>query len=305
MNYAAIDLSSLSWVLPELDRTFTTVRHHLLNAHDANLQSSADIVTHLTAAKHSIHDAAGALQIIDAQGLVHYVMCVEQAIDYFIDKEMLEQSSYITLDEACYALIAYLNELQIQQLPLQPTCLFGYYESVRLLLIITGITVAPTIHPVDLYFPNLGIRLKRTHQHNDTLGSHRPINYAKLRTVYEKLMLQVLTDKASQKEFDNLSLLMLLLANHSTHTYEHSFWKSCEVVFLIFLRTPIANRTLIKRWIARLNMHLHSLMMNASHVSERLFREALYFIAIDIEVSTSGVYQSTSFTLSDYAHLLY
>jgi chemosensory pili system protein ChpA (sensor histidine kinase/response regulator) len=306
VNHTAIDLSSLSWILPELDRSFTAVRHHLSSAYNAVAQSTDNTVTHLIAAKHSIHDAAGALQVIDAQGLVHYVMCLEQAIDYHIDSQSLTQTNYIALDEACYALIAYLNELQTQHTPLQPTCLFVYYEAVRLLTANVSTSAVPNIHPVDLYFPNLSGRLKRLEQEATTpfdLDKHKVINYAKLRTVYEKLMLLIFTDKATQKEFDNLALLMLLIANHSTHSYEYSFWKSCETVFLILPRTPVANRTLIKRWIARLNMHLQSLMMGASHVSERLFREALYFIAIDTENVSNPA--SIGNQLTEYANAVY
>jgi chemosensory pili system protein ChpA (sensor histidine kinase/response regulator) len=306
VNYAAIDLSSLSWVLPELDLTLKTTRGHLLNA-SVNTTPASDLM----AAKRSVHDAAGALQVIDAQGLVHYVACLEQAIDTYITSNALEHSVYAVLDEACYVLVAYLSELQTHNPALQPLCLFPYYQALRGVMLTKGeLSASNTIfaaHPVDLYFPSLGARLKRVEdtQH----GQHIKIthlSYAKVRTVYEGLMLLVLTDKASSKDRHNLAVLMSILAHHSTHTYAHSFWKVCEVTMRVLPRLPASHNLWSKRWLARLNLHLQRLIAGSSHVSERLFREALYFIAFDIEMLTHATPVHTDeFASADESALYY
>ncbi len=272
MNYTAIDLASLAWLLPELDSTFKAARKQLADA-----RSAQAIAKPLLAAKQSIHEAAGALQVINAQGVVHFLECIEHAIAHCATLPHLDDHAYTVLDEACYALFAYLNELHSNGSPLQPVVVFAYYEAVCLLD--PANDLAKSYHPVQLYFPDLNHRLQRTDEAGKPLLDTKLVNLHKVRNAYEALLLKVFKGNANDKDLDNLSVLLGIVANHSSQAHAYSFWKVAQAVAKTLKESHTATDLGIKRWLGRLNLQIERLAAGSSHLSERLFREALFYIA--------------------------
>ncbi len=274
MNYAVIDLASLAWLLPELDSTLKLARTHLANAQQGG---AADLSKHLTAAKRAVHDAAGALQVIEAKGVVRYLETLEKTIEHCAALGALDTHAHAVMDEACYAVNAYLNELHTTGVALQPVVLFADYEA--LCLLNPAHPALHNCHPADLYFPDLSPRLAAQAEGNQADMETHPMNLQKMRSTYESLLLKVFKHNANTKDLNNLSMLLGIIANDAAQAHAYSFWKTCQAVANT-LHSPNSQQALgLKRWLGRLNLQIQRLSSGSKHLSERLFREALFYLA--------------------------
>jgi hypothetical protein len=130
LNYAVIDLASLAWLLPELDLTLKSTRNNLAKAHQTG---GIELVKALTAAKLSVHESIGALKVIGARGVIHYTETLERTIEHCLTLGQIDAHALAVLDEACFALIAYLSELKTSGVLTQPVVLYPEYEALCLL----------------------------------------------------------------------------------------------------------------------------------------------------------------------------
>jgi chemosensory pili system protein ChpA (sensor histidine kinase/response regulator) len=291
LNYAAIDLASLSWLLPELDSTLKVARTHLAAAQ----QSSGDeALTNLRDAKRAIHDAAGALQLIDAQGVVHILEVFEKVIDHCSEVGQLDLDAFNVLDKAAFSIIAYLSELRMTRVLLQPVVLYPAYEA--LCSLYPEQDIVTNCHPADLYFPNLNACLEQPPESATSVSAAPAMDLQKIRSAYEVLLLQVLKRVASQRDINNLSMLLGLVANGTNQPHAYSFWKSCQAVVQTLNPSNGELDVGLKKWLGRLNLQIQRLAGGSNHLSERLLREALFYIA-----SIKGVEHSTNPLLSQIA----
>jgi chemosensory pili system protein ChpA (sensor histidine kinase/response regulator) len=293
LNYAVIDLASLAWLLPELDSTIKLARTSLTKTQQC---SGIELVKSLTAAKRALHEATGALQVIEARGVVHFLETLEKTIEQCIQLGRIDAHAYAVLDEACFAVIAYLNELKNTGVLIQPIVLYPEYESLCLLNPIHGLS--NSYHPTDLYFPNLTVRLPLGDQSNKTTPDANPINLHKVRNAYEILLLRVFKQNASQKDLDNVSLLLGIIANDAGQAHAYSFWKTCQTVTQGLQETSSGLELDVKRWLGRLNLQIQRLTSGSKHLSERLFREALYYVATAKPNTNAPSKQQQAVTLS-------
>ena len=143
------DTGPLSWVMGEvrecLARSKTAVE-------DAVTQDPETQLTALRHAKTYLHQAHGALQIVDIDGVSIVTETIEDLLDR-IDSGQLEFSpdAAQAITNTYQAVTEYLEELLVGAQH-QPVRLFPYYKA---LLEVRG---AERIHPADLFFPNLAIR---------------------------------------------------------------------------------------------------------------------------------------------------
>jgi chemosensory pili system protein ChpA (sensor histidine kinase/response regulator) len=293
LNYAIIDLASLAWLLPELDSTIKLARTSLAKTQQSN---GIELVKSLTAAKRAIHEATGALQVIEARGVIHFLETLEKTIEQCILLGRIDTHAYAVLDEACFAVMAYLNELKNTGVLIQPIVLYPEYESLCLLNPTQGLS--HSYHPTDLYFPNLTPRLSIDDQSNKTKPDANPINLHKVRNAYEILLLRVFKQNASKKDLDNLSLLLGIIANDAGQAHAHSFWKTCQTVTQGLQETNAGLELDVKRWLGRLNLQIQRLTSGSKHLSERLFREALYYVAAATPNESSPSKQQQAVMLS-------
>ena len=116
------------------------------------MQDAETSSTTLRHAKAYLHQAHGALQMVDVDGVVIITETVEDLLDRVESGQLqLDESCVRAITHAYQALLEYLEEL-LAGVPHQPVRLFPYY---RALLQVRG---AERIHPADLFFPNLAIR---------------------------------------------------------------------------------------------------------------------------------------------------
>src|SRR5665213_2512184 len=184
-DWERIDTGPLSWVMPELrealDRSLESVRTFAKSREDA---------TPLKLAKSHLHQAHGALQIVDVEGVSLVTEEVEALLETFeADPYACTPEAVDAIGLAYRAVTEYLEEV-LAGAPHQPVRLFPSY---RALLFLRG---ADRIHPADLFYPDLSIRPPRA-----TTGAQRVLSAAEIavqRSRFERALLQYLRDDSNR-----------------------------------------------------------------------------------------------------------
>ena len=137
----AFDTGPLSWVIGEIREALG----HSADALDGAAADAGARSTQLQLARTHLHQAHGALQMVDVAGASAMTEAAEQAIDHLraSDAAVTPQNA-AAMRESYGALVEYLDELLAGEQP-QPVRLFPYY---RALLELQG---ADRIHPSDLF----------------------------------------------------------------------------------------------------------------------------------------------------------
>src|SRR5437899_2182050 len=177
-NRADFDTGPLSWVMGEIREALAQSKTALFDAIAKDAESQSTSLRH---AKTYLHQAHGALQIVDVDGVALITETIEDLIDRLEAGQLPVSAATIQAVERAYqALVEYLEELLSGALP-QPVTLFPYY---RALLEVRG---AERIHPADLFFPNLALRPQLPPR-----AAAAPVEYAGLRKRFEKALLGLL-----------------------------------------------------------------------------------------------------------------
>lgn len=263
------DTGPLSWVIGEIGEALTRSKVALGEAltQDAETQS-----TTLRHAKTYLHQAHGALQMVDVDGVAIITETVEDLFDRFESGQLsLTDDSVHAIAHAYQALLEYLEEL-LTGLPHQPVRLFPYY---RALLQVRG---AERIHPADLFFPNLAIR-PQLPSASITLAA---ADYVSLRKRFERALLLFLKEsdvsagKASAKTMRDI----VLRVERAQGTQQaRSFWWVMHGFADAVSAGQVPNELYVKQLFARINLQIRRLSEGSSSITERLLRDALFFIA--------------------------
>ncbi|HYM47874.1 MAG TPA: hypothetical protein VES91_05295, partial [Burkholderiaceae bacterium] len=144
---AAPDIAPLAWVIDEI-RNSLTESVNGLKAFVANKQD----LDSLRNARNQVHQANGALQLLDLRGVALVTEAIEQLTRRFeADPKECSPAPIRTIETALSAVVAYLEGL-LSGRPNQPIKLFPYYRDVLQL------SEASRVHPADLVFPDLSRR---------------------------------------------------------------------------------------------------------------------------------------------------
>src|SRR3569832_1022443 len=142
------DTGPLSWVMGEIREAlfcFLVVIREAVGQ-DREAQSTA-----LRQAKAYLHQAHGALQIVDVDGVASITETVEDLLAR-LEAGILELSEPVVqaIETSCQAVVEYLEELLSGERH-QPVRLFPYLRS------LAEVRGDGKVHPSDLFFPNLSI----------------------------------------------------------------------------------------------------------------------------------------------------
>ena len=151
---AYFDTGPLSWVIGEIREALERSRVALIDAGeregDARLTSLQHARTHL-------HQAHGALQMVDVEGVALLTAAAESAIERMRDGALAVDGAGFAgaaaaISDAYQAITEYLDELMGGAAP-QPARLFPYHRALQQAL------GAERIHPSDLLFVDLSVQV--------------------------------------------------------------------------------------------------------------------------------------------------
>ena len=265
----SFDTGPLSWVIGEIGEALTRSKVAL---GEALMQEPEAQSTTLRHAKTYLHQAHGALQIVDVDGVAIITETVEDLFDRFESGQLtLTDDSVHAIAHAYQALLEYLEELLAGMLH-QPVRLFPYYRS---LLQVRG---AERIHPADLFFPNLAIR-PQLPSASISLSSE---DYVGLRKRFERALLIFLKDADSATGLASARTMrdIVLRVEQAQSTQQaRSFWWVMLGFADAVSAGQVPNELYVKQLFARINLQIRRLSEGSSSIAERLLRDALFFIA--------------------------
>ena len=277
------DSGPLSWVMVEIRETLIRSKNALFDAVEQADDPDARTAS-LRQAKTYLHQAHGALQIVDVDGVAIITETIEDLFDR-IDSGQLTASADIahTIDHAYRALVEYLEELLLGAAH-QPVRLFPYYQA---LLQARG---AERIHPADLFFPNLSIRPKLPNIELTTNGVpdvSLSIDYIELRKRFEQSLLPFLKagnlplegSSSAANDANRMQALVGEVEQAQTNQQSRGFWWVMRGFAEAVAAGQIPNELYVKQLFARINLQIRRLGEGSSNISERLLRDALFFVA--------------------------
>ncbi|MGV3741592.1 MAG: Hpt domain-containing protein, partial [Burkholderiaceae bacterium] len=266
------DIGPLSWVMGEVREALARSKAAI---QDAIAQDSESQATSIRQAKAYLHQAHGALQIVDIDGVPVITEAVEEILTRMESGALtLTPEVCATVSDSFQAVVEYLEELLAGALH-QPVRLYPYYRS---LMELKG---TEKIHPSDLFFPNLSVKL----QLPATAVPVAP-NYAVLRQRFERALLSVLKTADETADGASMAVMQKVLAeieNAQANEHARTFWWVMLGLAEAVAAGKIKNELFVKQLFARINLQIRRLSEGSAGISERILRDALFFIAGAIE----------------------
>ncbi|MEO6922080.1 MAG: Hpt domain-containing protein [Collimonas sp.] len=268
-----LDTGPLSWVMSEIREALNQSGTALSQIHDKQ-QASDDHSTAIRHAKTYLHQAHGALQMVDIDGVIIITETVEDLLERAESGQAELTAQHVqTIGNAYQALIEYLDEV-LAGGSHQPVRLFPYYQA---LLEIRG---AERIHPADLFFPDLTIR-----PHFPAAEQAAAVEtdfYLSLRKRFERALLPFLKSADKAVELENAGSMQVVVGEveqTQRNQQARAFWWVMHGFSEGVATAQISNELYVKQLFARINLQLRRLSQGSSSISERLLRDALFFIA--------------------------
>jgi len=281
------DSEPLSWVMAEIREALGRSRTALFEAGGREREERATALQH---ARSHLHQAHGALVMVDVAGTSLLTAGAEQALARFRDGSLEYTVDHaLIVSELYQAIIEYLEDL-LAGAPAQATRLFPYYRALQAML---GVE---RIHPADLFFPpapppGLSIALAE------------PViaaDYPAWRTRFEKSLLPFLKAQEPQAQRQHAAALhetLILVADAQHDGPARTFWFAMQACAELAASGQGAGSLYLKQLFGAMNQQLRRLAQGTGALPEALLREALFFIARADEPTPAAAQLRTVFTL--------
>ncbi|HEY1147482.1 MAG TPA: Hpt domain-containing protein, partial [Pseudoduganella sp.] len=269
------DTGPLSWVMVEIREALARSRTALF---EAGGRDPEDQSTSLQHAKSHLHQAHGALQMVDVDGVVLLTQLAEVVLDRFKDGSLKYTPDHAQVLANLYqALVEFLEEL-LAGAPFQPVRLFPYFRDVQDLL---GID---RVHPADLFFPDLSFVPELPVAVAPAApASEAPAQaYTALRQRFERALLPYLKagDPASQSiHAAALQAAVTDVADLQREPKARVFWRAMQAFAELVVGGQLESGKYVKQLFGLINLQLRRLSQGGQELPDAMLREALFFIA--------------------------
>ena len=306
---AQLDTGPLSWVMVEIRESLARSRTALF---EAGGREPEDQVTQLQHAKSHLHQAHGALQMVDLDGVSLMTEVAEAALDRFKAGTLKCSTDNAQAVAQLYqALVEYLEEL-LAGAPSQPARLFPYYRAVQEMM------GAERVHPADLFFPDLSqpvslplandVPATVTAPDSATGAAPGPADssaeatpaasatpaapaepaepaepdYAAYRQRFERALLPYMKsiDPAQQQEHAAALLdAVQLVANAQQDGQARAFWLAMQGFAELVAGGQLVASLYVKQLFGLINLQIRRLSQGTATQPEAMLRDALFFLA--------------------------
>ncbi len=260
----AFDTGPLSWVMGEIREALGRSRTALFEAGGLEREDQATALRH---AKSHLHQAHGALLMVDVEGVVVLTQLAEEALERFKNGTLKCSTDNVQVVARLYqAIVEYLEEL-LDGEPFQPVRLFPYYRALQELL------GAQRIHPADLFFPDLS-----RWPELPSAGEPAPADFGALRQRFERALLPYL----KSGEAAHAAALRDVVAEVAAAQGERrprAFWLALQGFAELVTGGQLGAGLYAKQLFGLINLQLRRLAQGAPETPEAGLRDALFFIA--------------------------
>ncbi|MEN3274468.1 MAG: hypothetical protein V7631_258 [Massilia sp.] len=303
----AFDAGPLSWVIGEIRGALERSGSALNDAATRAAEAQSTLLLH---AKTHLHQAHGALQMVDVEGVGLLTGAAERVLDGFKERTIACTPERAQVVREAYGAIAeYLDELvagaHAQPVRPQPVRLFPYYRALQELL---GVE---RVHPSDLLAVDTGL-VPGLSDAPDVADTAAP-DYAGCRARFEKALLPYLksADAAAQRThaqalFDAIAPL----AEARLDARERTFWRALRSVAQLVAQGALAGDLYVKQLFGQVNLQLRRLSQGQAGLPDAMLRDALFFLASAAQVDGEAAALRQAFGLDgavppDYAERRY
>ena len=263
------DTGPLSWVMSEIRDALERSRDTLLEAATRHPDAQSTALQH---ARAHLHQAHGALQMVDVDGVGTLTQAAEEALARFRDGSLPCTPEAAHAVAGLYqAVVEYLEEL-LSGAPAQPVRLFPYHRDVLALL------GADRIHPADLLALDLSVPV--------TLGARvEPANtpdYTACRARFEKALLPFLKSADGPARLGHArELADTIAAVEAAQLDRHArtFWLAMHSFSELVAGGQLACDLYVKQLFGLINLQIRRLSQGQASLPEAMLRDALFFIA--------------------------
>jgi chemosensory pili system protein ChpA (sensor histidine kinase/response regulator) len=269
LHRAQFDSAPLSWVMAEirdaLARSGAALGEAALAADDARTTALRHAKTHL-------HQAHGALQMVDVDGVGALTAAAEQALERFQDGSLECSAQHGALVADGYqALTDYLEELVSGAAP-QPVRLFPYYRALQEML------GAPRIHPADLF--DVDLALPFTAPEHAAAAAGAP-DYAACRARFEPALLAFMKSAergAQRSHAQTLQEAIALVAAAQQEPAARTFWLAMRSFAELVADGQLACDLYVKQLFGLINLQIRRLSQGQGSLPPAMLHDALFFI---------------------------
>jgi len=270
---APFDAGPLSWVMGEIREALGRSKTALFQAGGRAPEERATALQH---AKSHLHQAHGALQMVDIDGVGLLTQAAEVALERFKDGSLECSIDHAqVLAELYQALVEYLEELLAGASP-QPLRLFPYYRAVQQML---GVE---RFHPADLFYPNLQAAVPVPPAPPGAEDGAVAADFPAYRQRYEKALLPFLksADEAGRLTHAGaLSAAVTLVADAQHETRARRFWFVQQTFANLVAGGQLASDLYVKQLFGLINLQMRRLAQGETSLPDAMLRDALFFIA--------------------------
>ncbi|RNF28107.1 chemotaxis protein [Massilia aurea] len=268
LQRSSFDTGPLSWVIGEIRDALARASTALREAAGRSPEAQPTLLLH---AKTHLHQAHGALQLVDVEGVGVYTGAAEAVLDGFKNGELpCTPDSVQVLLDAFGALGEYLDEL-LAGMPQQPARLFPYYRDM------VERQGERKVHPSDLMPLDLSVLPELPAPEGD--GG---LDVAACRGRFEKALLPYLKaedDAGRQIHAADLVAAIAPIAATQDEPRVRLFWQAMHAFATVVADGQVESDLYIKQLFGQVNLQLRRLVKGETDAPEAMLRDALFFIA--------------------------
>lgn len=268
LSRTSFDTGPLSWVIGEIRDALARASTSLREAAGRSPEAQPTLLLH---ARTHLHQAHGALQMVDVEGVGVYTGAAEAVLDGFKQGSLpcTPDSVQVVLD-AFGALGEYLDEL-LAGMPQQPARLFPYYRDM------VERQGDIKVHPSDL----LPLDLSALPELPAPEGQGEA-DIAACRGRFEKALLPYLKaddDAGRQIHAADLVAAIAPIASAQDAPRARLFWQAMHAFATVVADGQVESDLYIKQLFGQVNLQLRRLAKGEPDAPEAMLRDALFFIA--------------------------
>ncbi|MEH6434643.1 hybrid sensor histidine kinase/response regulator [Massilia sp. DD77] len=262
------DTGPLSWVIGEIRDALARSGNAVRDAAGRSPEAQPTLLLH---AKTHLHQAHGALQMVDVEGVGAFTGAAEQLLDRLKDGLLpCTEDNAKLLQDAYGALGEYLDEL-LAGAPQQPARLFPYFRDLQERL---GVQ---RIHPSDLLMLDLSVLPDLPFE-----GERGPVDVAACRARFEKSLLPYL--KSSDPEQIRLHAAGMAeaiapVAAGQTEPRSRLFWQAMHAFAAVVAEGQVESDLYAKQLFGQINLQARRLSQGQGGTPDAMLRDALFFVA--------------------------
>ena len=262
------DTGPLSWVIGEIRDALARSGNAVRDAAGRSQEAQPTLLLH---AKTHLHQAHGALQMVDVEGVAAYTGAAEQLIDRLKDGQLpcTEENAKL-LQDAYGALGEYLDEL-LAGAPQQPARLFPYFRDLQERL---GVQ---RIHPSDLLVLDLSALPALP-----AGGEAGPADYAACRARFEKSLLPYLKSTEPEQMRTHAAGMRDAIAPIAASQEEpraRLFWQAMHAFAAVVADGQVGSDLYAKQLFGQINLQARRLSQGQGGTPDAMLRDALFFVA--------------------------